>query len=82
MSVDATGEDSTDPRRIKDGTAGMNLGLRGIDTVVGSNPDGTPRLEYRAVAHNEIASARRLKEYAKRNSLTPQETQKRSVGGN
>lgn len=81
MSVDATGEDSTNPQRIKDGTAGFNIGMRGVDTVIGKNPDGTNKLSYRPLANNEISSARALKEQAKRAGLTPQDTQKRAVGG-
>lgn len=81
-SVEAEGEDARDPRRVADGTAGFNLGLRGVDTVVGTRPDGTPKLAYRPITHNELSTARARREYARRTGctvLTP--SVKRAVGG-
>jgi hypothetical protein len=71
--IDSAGEDSTDPRRIADGSAGYNLGLRGIDTVVGTRPDGTPMLEYRPLTNHEVSSNRARSEAAKRQGMTPME---------
>ena len=82
MSVEAEGEDATDPRRVRDGTARFNIGLRGVDSVVGRNPDGTAKLAYRPIAHNELPTARARREYAKRTGCTPhQDSIKRAVGG-
>lgn len=71
--IDSAGEDSTDPRRIADGSAGWNLGLRGIDTVVGTRPDGSKMLEYRPLTNHEVSSNRARSEAAKRQGMTPME---------
>ena len=82
MSVEAEGEDSRNPQRIAEGTSQFNIGLRGVDTVVGTHPDGTAKLSYRPIAHNELPSARARREYAKRTGCTPAaESVKRAVGG-
>ena len=82
MSVEAEGEDSTNPQRIREGTSHLNIGLRGIDTVVGTRPNGKPKLEYRPIANNELPTARARREYAKRTNCTPGENSvKRAVGG-
>lgn len=83
MSVDASGEDSTHPARIADGSHIYNFGLPATDVEYGTkNAYGQRTVKRsRPVANNEIASARRLKELAKRNNMTPLETQKRAVGG-
>jgi hypothetical protein len=81
MSVDATGEDSTNPGRIKDGTHEFNAGLPPVPgRVIGKDAYGQTRREWRPTANNEVTSARRMREIAKRNNLTPQDTQKRAVG--
>lgn len=82
-SVDATGEDSTDPRRVADGTSIFNMGLPAVAVEYGRrNAYGQRTVKQsRPVANNEIPSARRLAETAKRANLTPQDTQKRAVGG-
>lgn len=82
MSVEAEGEDSTLPQRVREGTAQYNIGLRGIDTVVGTRPDGKPALAYRPITHNELPTARARREYAKRTNCSPGENVvKRAVGG-
>lgn len=82
LSIDTAGEDSTHPDRVADGTARFNMGLRGIDTQVGTRADGKPKLDYRPVSHNELASRRSIKEYAKRTGCTPLESApKRAIGG-
>ena len=81
LSIDTAGEDSRHPERIADGSARFNMGLKGIDTPIGTNPDGTAKLAYRAVANNELASRRAVKEYAKRTGCTPLESScKRAIG--
>ena len=73
MSVEAEGEDSTNPQRVREGTSGFNLGLPGV-----TEPDGS----YRPISNNEVATARKRVEYAKRNNLSVQEPSiKRAVGG-
>jgi hypothetical protein len=75
--IDAAGEDSRDPRRIADGTAHLNLGLPGVDTVVGTRRswdpklDGKPATEYRPITNQEVASNRNRRELAKRSGLDP-----------
>lgn len=71
IRIDAGGEDSTDPKRVADGTAGFNMGLKGVDTVVGQRPDGKPRLAYRPFSNAELGSNRAIREEAKRQGLTP-----------
>lgn len=80
-SIDAGGEDSTDPRRIADGTAAFNVGLPGVETQVGVRADGRPKLHYRAVTNNELATSRGVREYARRHNLEPIATHKRAIGG-
>ena len=81
MSVDAAGEDSTDPRRIADGSASYNYGLPGIPgEVIGKDAYGKTKREIRQVHNNEITSGRKLREMAKRAGLTPLEAPKRAVG--
>lgn len=82
LSVEAEGEDSTNPQRIREGTAHINLGVRGVETVVGKNPDGSDKLAYRPIAHNELQTARKRREHAKRTGSTMLEgTTKRAIGG-
>lgn len=82
MSVDATGEDSTNPQRVREGTQIFNMALPPVVEEYGvRNAYGQRTVKKsRPVANNEIASARRLKELAKHSNLTPQDTQKRAVG--
>ena len=83
MSMDATGEDSTNPDRVRDGTHIYNMGLPATDVEYGKRNAYGQRVVSRSrpVANNEIASARRARELAKRANLTPLETQKRALGG-
>ncbi len=83
MSMDATGEDSTNPERVRDGTHIYNMGLPATDVEYGKRNAYGQRVVSRSrpVANNEIASARRARELAKRANLTPLETQKRALGG-
>lgn len=69
IRIDAAGDDSRDPRRVKDGTAGFNVGLRGVETPIGKRPDGSTVLDYRPISHNEVGSNRRRRELAKRQGL-------------
>jgi hypothetical protein len=69
--IEISGEDSTDPRRVRDGTAGFNVGLPPIDTPVGTRADGKPKLSTRPVTHNELGTRRGTLEYAKRHGLEP-----------
>ncbi len=71
MRVDATGDDATAPFRVAEGTARFNLGLPGVDTVVGAWPDGKPRLAYRPLTHHEVGSRRNAREIALRHGLKP-----------
>lgn len=71
MSIEVGCEDSRDPERVADGTASFNMGLPGIETVVGTRADGKPKTEYRAISNNELSTARARREYAKRHGLTP-----------
>lgn len=82
FSIDAGPEDSTNPTRIKDGSAKFNLALPGVVEEWGpKNAYGQRTIKRkRPVANNEIASTRRLREMAKKNGLTPQETAKRALG--
>lgn len=81
LSMEAEGEDSTNPQRIREGTAHINLGVRGVEKEVGKNPDGSPKLEYRPITHNELATFRKRREHAKRTGSTPAEPQKKAIGG-
>jgi hypothetical protein len=82
MSVDATGEDATDPQRIRDGTHTFNMGLPPVrGEITGRDAYGQIKRATRPVANNELASARRAKEMAKRANLTPLEAPRRAVGG-
>ncbi len=81
LSCTVAGEPSSDPRRRVDGTSEFNMGLPGVDTVIGTRADGKPKLAYRPISHNELATDRKRKEYAKRKGLIPMETPKRAIGG-
>ena len=82
VSIEVGAEDSTDRRRIMDGTAFLNAGLPGVDTVVGKRADGKDILDYRPISNNELSTARSLREYAKRHGLEPKfDSFKRAVGG-
>jgi hypothetical protein len=81
MSVDASCDDSTNPVRLADGTAGVNLGLPGVPgEAIGKDAYGQIKRRVRPVHNSEIGSARRLREMSKRANLTPLETSKRAVG--
>lgn len=81
IRIDAGGEDSNDPARVADGTSKFNVGLKGIDTVVGERADGKPRLAYRPRTNAELGSNRGVREEAARQGLTPAEGGRyRSVG--
>lgn len=82
MSVDAEGEASPDIRRLRDGTSGINLGLPGVKTQVGTHPDGRPKYSYRPVTHNELPTKRSRRNYAERNGMRMlDQSNKRAVGG-
>jgi hypothetical protein len=82
MRIDCTGEDATSAFRVEEGTARFNLGLRGIDTVVGKRPDGKPKLAYRPITHHEVGSRRNAREIALRQGLEPASGGAyRSIGG-
>jgi hypothetical protein len=71
FSIELGSEDSTDPRRVADGSSKFNVALPGIEK------DG----KYRPVANNELATARSRREYAKRHGLEPMERAvKKAVG--
>jgi hypothetical protein len=72
VRIDCAGENSTSEQRIADGTAQFNMGLRGVDTVVGVRPDGKPKLEYRPLTHHEVGSNANAREIAKRTGLEMQ----------
>ena len=69
--IDAAGDDSQDPRRVADGSYRFNVGLPGVETVIGTRPDGKPATSYRPISNNEVGSARKAKEIAKRAGLVP-----------
>jgi len=78
--IDAAGEDSTDPRRIADGTAHLNLGMPPVEKVVGTrvapgdpNLHGRPALEMRPMTNREVSSNVRRRELAARAGLQPVE---------
>lgn len=71
MRMEAAGDDAAAPGRIADGTAKFNMGLPGVETVVGTREDGKPKLAYRPITHNEVGSNRNAREIAKRNGLEP-----------
>jgi len=82
MRVDSSGEDSRDPRRVADGSASWNIGLPGVDAVVGTRPDGKPKLAYRPLSNHEVSSNRKRREIAARHGLTPTEKAAyRPIGG-
>lgn len=73
--IDAGGEDATEiSARVADGTARYNVGLPGVDTVVGTRPNGKAALEYRPITHHELGSNAGVREYAKRHNLEPVES--------
>jgi hypothetical protein len=81
MSVDASCDDSTNPQRVAEGTAGFNLGLPGVPgDAIGKDAYGQIKRKVRPVSNSEIGSARRLREMAKRANLTQLEPAKRAVG--
>lgn len=69
--ISCAGEDAAAAHRVADGTAKFNMGLPGVETVVGTRADGKPKLEYRPLTHNEVGSNRNAREIAKRNGLEP-----------
>jgi hypothetical protein len=69
VRIDAAGEDARIPERVADGTAKFNVGLPGIDTIVGRRPDGKPKLDYRPITNHEVGSNRNARELAKRSNL-------------
>ena len=71
MRIDATGEDSGDPRRIRDGSSVFNLGLSGVETTIGTRADGKPKLAYRPLTHHEVGSRGKAREIALRQGLEP-----------
>lgn len=80
-SVDAAGEDSTNPPRIADGTAGHNIALPGVaGEAIGKDAYGGIKREWRPVLNSEIASTRQLREMGKRAGLRLLEAPKRAVG--
>lgn len=81
FSVDATGEDSAHPSRIADGTAHYNLALPPVMEPTGvRDAYGQMKMKSRPRAHNEVGTARGLREEAKRAGLTPTQTAKRAIG--
>lgn len=85
VRIDAGGEPIADDKRRRDGTADFNLGLYGVDKVVGErklrNGKTKPKLEYRPRTHAELGNNRGVREEAKRQGLTPIETGRyRTVG--
>lgn len=81
-SIDVGPQDSTEPSRVRDGTAAFNVGLPGVETVIGRRPDGKPRLSYRPIANNELGTTRNRNEYAKRHGLITMDPKgsKKAVG--
>lgn len=71
VRIDCAGESSRDAARIADGSADFNMGLRGVDTVVGTREDGKPKLAYRPLTHAEVGSNKNRQELAKRQGLIP-----------
>lgn len=71
MRLEVGCEDSSDPGRVADGTSAFNMGLPGVETVVGTRADGKPKTAYRPVSNNELATARARREYAKSRGLEP-----------
>lgn len=69
-SIDAMGDDVTTDNRRADGSAGWNLGLPGVTTVVGTKANGKPKTAYRPLTNREVGSNRNAQEIAKRNNLT------------
>jgi hypothetical protein len=72
--VDAVAEDVPIESRLRDGSAKWNAGLPGIETVVGTNPNGTPKKAYRPISNAEVGSNRNCREIAKRSGVTPVDT--------
>ena len=72
--IDAGGEDATDvPQRVRDGTSQFNLGLPGVERVIGERSTGKVALEYRPITNHELGSNAGVREYAKRHGLIPME---------
>ncbi len=69
--IECAADDAATPQRVADGTAKFNMGLPGVETVVGTRADGKPKLAYRPITHNEVGSNRNAREIAKRNGLEP-----------
>ncbi len=82
VSIEVGCENSSDPRRIADGSARFNAGLPGVSTEIGKRPDGSAALSYRPITNDELGTARARREYAKRVGLEPQTAKvKRALGG-
>ncbi|GAC1496154.1 MAG: hypothetical protein NVS1B2_15990 [Vulcanimicrobiaceae bacterium] len=81
--IDAGGEDSPHAARQADGTHEFNLGLRGVDRVVGTRRDGKPALAYRPLTNHEVGSNHNAREIGKRQGLIPMDNsgRYRSLGG-
>jgi hypothetical protein len=71
--IDAGGEDAPLETRRRDGTAIFNMGLPGVETVVGTRADGKPKLAYRPLTNHEVGSNRNARELAKRSNLVAHE---------
>jgi hypothetical protein len=69
VRIDCAGEAASIPQRVADGTAEFNMGLPGVETVVGTRADGKPKLAYRPLTHNEVGSNQNAREIAKRKGL-------------
>lgn len=81
MSIEAEPQPSTNPVRVADGTAEYNMGLPGVPgDVIGKDAYGQVKRKVRPVHFNEVASARKRRELAKRAGLTPLDSAKKAVG--
>jgi hypothetical protein len=69
IRIDCASEDATSDARRADGTAHINIGLPGVETVIGTREDGKPKLAYRPLTHHEVGSNANAREIAKRNGL-------------
>lgn len=81
FGIEVGSEDSDDPRRVADGTAQYNVGLPGVETIVGTRADGKPKIAYRPVTNSEIGTGRARRQYAERHGLQAVEAKTvRAVG--
>jgi hypothetical protein len=71
MRMSCGGESAPSEARRQDGTADFNMGLPGVETIIGTREDGKPKLAYRPITHNEVATNRNAREIAKRAGLEP-----------